>query len=56
MAHLLGMNAVAEGVETEEQLATLHRLGCDEMQGYHICRPVPADEISDYLERLPGGR
>ena len=49
MAHLFGMKAVAEGVETEEQLRILQELGCDEFQGYHICRPLPADEIEGYL-------
>jgi len=51
MAHKLGMKAVAEGVETEEQLNFLRERGCDEFQGFHICRPLPADEIEEYLDQ-----
>jgi len=51
MAHKLGMKAVAEGVETEEQLNFLRDRGCDEFQGFHICRPLPADEIEGYLNQ-----
>ena len=36
---------LAEGVETERQLAFLREVGCDEAQGYAIGRPVPAEEI-----------
>jgi diguanylate cyclase (GGDEF)-like protein len=42
MAHNLGMDVVAEGVETAEQFAHLHRLGCDYAQGFHFSRPVDA--------------
>ncbi len=41
MAHELGMKVVVEGVETEEQLVLLRQLGCDEIQGFHYCKPVP---------------
>jgi EAL domain-containing protein (putative c-di-GMP-specific phosphodiesterase class I) len=40
---------VAEGVETEEQAARLHELGCDEAQGYLFTRPVPAEQIAKLL-------
>ena len=49
IAHKFGMKAVAEGVETPEQLEFLQQRGCDEFQGYHVCRPMPADEIGAYL-------
>jgi EAL domain-containing protein (putative c-di-GMP-specific phosphodiesterase class I)/PleD family two-component response regulator len=49
IAHKFGMKAVAEGVETQEQLEFLQQRGCDEFQGYHVCRPMPANEIGDYL-------
>jgi EAL domain-containing protein (putative c-di-GMP-specific phosphodiesterase class I)/CheY-like chemotaxis protein len=42
MAHALELDVVAEGVETEEQLARLRSLGCDLAQGYYFARPGPA--------------
>ena len=44
MAHALGINVTAEGVETEQQLATLRQLGCDQVQGYLLGRPLPVSE------------
>ncbi len=51
LAHSLGLKAVAEGVETEEQLNLLRLLKCDEMQGFLISRPVAPDEIASFLTR-----
>ena len=45
MAHALGMSVVAEGVEDKEQLRILQELGCDEVQGFYLSKPVPAEEI-----------
>ena len=45
MAHALGMSVVAEGVETREQLDILRALQCNEVQGYFISRPVPAEHM-----------
>lgn len=45
LAHALGMRVVMEGIETEEQLRTIERLGCDVGQGYHLGRPTPTDEV-----------
>lgn len=47
MAKLLGFELVAEGVETEEQLAYLREQGCETYQGYLFGKPVPAHEIAD---------
>jgi EAL domain-containing protein (putative c-di-GMP-specific phosphodiesterase class I) len=41
----LGLRVTAEGVETAEQAADLRTLGVDALQGYHIARPAPADEL-----------
>ncbi|MFC3461469.1 putative bifunctional diguanylate cyclase/phosphodiesterase [Massilia haematophila] len=45
MAHALRMTVVAEGVETAAQLRILQELGCDEVQGFHISRPLAAQDI-----------
>ena len=49
MARSLGVDVVAEGVETEEQLAELVRLGCQRAQGYLLARPMSAAGISRLL-------
>ena len=49
MAHILDMHVVAEGVETIEQLAMLQSLGCNEVQGYFISKPVPASQSRVWL-------
>ena len=49
LAHNLGLKAVAEGVETDQQLQFLRWLNCDRMQGYLFSRPLPADEITKLL-------
>jgi diguanylate cyclase (GGDEF)-like protein/PAS domain S-box-containing protein len=49
MAHALGLEVVAEGVETIQQQAHLAALGCDYIQGYFACRPVPPQEAVAYL-------
>ena len=49
LAHSLGKTVVAEGVENDEQLSRLRRLGCDAVQGYLLGRPGPADQIGKLL-------
>lgn len=51
LGHALGINVVAEGVETEEQLRHLRMIGCDMAQGFHLARPMPAGEVGPFLER-----
>jgi diguanylate cyclase (GGDEF)-like protein len=49
MSRSLGLKAVAEGVETRDQMMFLERRGCDEMQGYYFCKPLPAEQLTVYL-------
>ena len=50
MAHSLGLNVVAEGVETVEQLQYLHEQGCDEIQGYWLSRPLEESDCVNFLD------
>ncbi len=52
MAHSLGMKVIAEGVETEEQLAFLQAQQCNEIQGYLVSPPVPANELTKLLPNM----
>jgi diguanylate cyclase (GGDEF)-like protein/PAS domain S-box-containing protein len=49
LAHTLELRAVAEGVETHDQLERLRELGCDEAQGYLFSKPMPAEEMTSFL-------
>jgi EAL domain-containing protein (putative c-di-GMP-specific phosphodiesterase class I) len=49
LARALGMDAVAEGVETAEQLRFLGENDCSRAQGYHIARPMPAEQATEFL-------
>lgn len=53
LGHNLGLTVVAEGVETQEILASLAQLGCDEAQGYLISRPQDSRSLQSWLEASP---
>jgi diguanylate cyclase (GGDEF)-like protein/PAS domain S-box-containing protein len=53
LAHTLGLQAVAEGVETPDQLDELRRMGCDLAQGFHLSRPIDSDALVQLLEANP---
>jgi EAL domain-containing protein (putative c-di-GMP-specific phosphodiesterase class I) len=56
MARALKLRVVAEGVENELQLRFLERLGCDEVQGYYLSRPLSADGFAALLAEPPIAR
>jgi EAL domain-containing protein (putative c-di-GMP-specific phosphodiesterase class I) len=49
MSHSLGLQVVAEGVETAAQLAFLADYGCDQHQGFLLAHPMPADDCARWL-------
>ncbi len=51
LARHLGMEAAAEGVESESQLAFLRRVGCDRAQGYHVSRPLEPHQLVEFARR-----
>jgi diguanylate cyclase (GGDEF)-like protein len=46
LAHAMGLSVTAEGVETTEQLKILRDMGCQKAQGFLMCRPAPADQLT----------
>ncbi|MBF5038434.1 EAL domain-containing protein [Methylophilus sp. 13] len=52
LGHILQLTVIAEGVETEQQLAFLTDSHCDEIQGYLFSRPVAAEHIPEILARI----
>lgn len=55
LADAFNLRVVAEGVETEEHAAELRRLGCQLVQGYAFSRPMPAEQVQEWLAaRTPG--
>ena len=50
LAKKLNMYTVAEGVETEEELILVKELGCDQMQGFYIAKPMLADDFEKFIQ------
>ncbi len=48
----LGKTTIAEGVETDGQLEALREMGCDQVQGFYIARPMPAEDAAELLDRI----
>ncbi len=55
MGHSLGMQIIAEGVETNLQLSILQGQGCDLIQGYYFSKPVPGHELPEFINNSNGG-
>jgi EAL domain-containing protein (putative c-di-GMP-specific phosphodiesterase class I) len=51
MAHTLRLTVIAEGVESDEQVAALRSAGCDQIQGDYFSKPLDADACADYLRQ-----
>ncbi len=54
LAHNMGMEVVAEGTETAEQVEVLKTLGCENAQGYYYARPMPYDEFVAWVKARRG--
>jgi EAL domain-containing protein (putative c-di-GMP-specific phosphodiesterase class I) len=50
LAHDLGMTVVAEGVETELSWQAIRTLGCDVVQGWHVARPLTAQDVTTWIK------
>ncbi|VUD62702.1 Phytochrome-like protein cph2 [Thalassocella blandensis] len=51
MGAILNLTVVAEGVETAQQLEIIRNLGCPVVQGYHFCKPLPAEALNEWLQQ-----
>ncbi len=54
VAHTLGLQVVAEGIENQESVSSLVVLGCDEAQGYYVHRPAVPAQIEEWVQLGPG--
>ncbi|MDE2078328.1 MAG: EAL domain-containing protein [Burkholderiales bacterium] len=53
LAHNLGLNVVAEGIENAQTLKLLGNLNCDEAQGYFIAKPMPCEDFAEWVAQWP---
>ncbi len=53
MGHSLKLQVIAEGVETQEQLAFLQDRGCDDIQGYHLSKPLSEHDLASFIAARP---
>jgi diguanylate cyclase (GGDEF)-like protein len=51
LGHTLNMRTIAEGVETPQQFRILREMGCDEVQGYFVSEPMPADDLPTWWQQ-----
>ena len=51
MTHHLGIDVIAEGVESEQELALLQHQGCHKFQGYHFSRPLPEEQLLNFIRQ-----
>lgn len=49
LAHMLRLRVIAEGIETAAQISVMKEVGCDELQGFGFCKPLPAAELQPFL-------
>ena len=49
----MGLELLAEGVETEEQVELLRKIGCDNVQGYYYAKPMSMEEFEQLLNKYP---
>jgi EAL domain-containing protein (putative c-di-GMP-specific phosphodiesterase class I) len=55
MAQSLGMDVIAEGIETEQQLTIMRQMRCLEMQGFLLGKPLPGEAVRQYLDDIAAG-
>ena len=55
LGHTMGLKVVAEGVEDQGTLNGLQALGCDSAQGFCLCAPIPAADLTIWMQRSAWG-